>query len=309
MAGAGFLVIAFYAVGPLLEGSFVLPFLVDVLLFGLVAMGLQHIVGGAGVLNLGQAAFFGLGAYGGVWVVQEWQWTTLPALFFAVAVALVGAVVMLPLLRLRGVYFAMATFAFGAAMFEAFRLLIPLTGGDDGIVGIPPLTVLGTELWGDTQIWVFVTTVVLLCYILMRLLDASGYGLSLQAARESEQGARAAGINVARMRIIAVMIGVVPAALAGTMYAQIHGFVSAPLFSYDQSVAMITMVIIGGVRSPAAAFVGALITLYLAVYTMGIAGYQVLIYGLLIAVLMVVLPEGLVSLLDRGRLAARRLRG
>ena len=289
------LVCALYALAPLKDGTFFLSFCVDVLILGLAALGLQHQVGDAGVLNLGQAAFFGLGAYGGVWTLQHWHWATLPAYGAAIAVALAGAVVMAPLLRLRGVYFAMASFAFGAMMFEVFGQAVSLTGGENGLFLIPPPKLLGHTFIGNRDAFLLVLSMALICYAGLALAARSGYGLSLHAVRQSENGARAAGVNVARMRFIALAIGVVPPAVAGLLYAQVHGIVQSSIFDYNQSVALITMVIVGGVASRWGAFAGALVAQYIAVYPQSIAQYRFLLYGLLIAVLMIVLPGGIAS--------------
>jgi branched-chain amino acid transport system permease protein len=294
-----------YALQPRYDGTFFLSFLIDVVILGLAAMGLQHMVGDAGVLNLGQAAFFGLGAYGGVWTLQHWGWTTLPAFGAAVVVAAAGAVVMAPLLRLRGVYFAMASFAFGAMMFEIFGQAVSLTGGENGLFLVPPLTILGHSFVSNGEAYLVCLTVALVCYAALAWLARSGYGLSLHAVRQSENGARAAGVNVARLRFFALLIGVVPAALAGVLYAQVHGIVQAGVFDYNQSVALITMVIVGGVASRWGAFAGALLAQYVAVYPRTIEQYRFLLYGLLIAALMIVLPGGIASL---GRIATHRAR-
>jgi branched-chain amino acid transport system permease protein len=285
-----------YALAPIYAGAFFLSFLVDVAILGLAALGLQHQVGDAGVLNLGQAAFFGLGAYGGVWALQHWGWSTLPAMGFAIVVALAGAVVMAPLLRLRGVYLAMASFAFGAMMFEAFGQAVRFTGGENGLYLIPPVELFGHVFIGNRDAYLVVLTVSLLCYAGLAYAMRSGYGLSLHAVRQSENGARASGVNVARMRFIALALGVIPPALAGLLYAQIHGIVQSSIFGYDQSVALITMVIVGGVASRWGAFAGALIAQYIAVYPQSIAQYRFLLYGLLIAFLMIVLPGGIASI-------------
>src|SRR6185312_3770667 len=123
-----------YALAPVYDGTFFLSFLVDVVILGLAALGLQHQVGDAGVLNLGQAAFFGL-------------------------VALAGGVVMAPLLRLRGVYFAMASFAFGAMMFEIFGQATKFTGGENGLYLIPQPRIFGHVLSGNRDSYLFVLTV------------------------------------------------------------------------------------------------------------------------------------------------------
>ena len=181
-------VVVLYALAPLYSGTFFLSFMVDVVILGLAALGLQHQVGDAGVLNLGQAAFFGLGAYGGVWVLQHWHWTTLGAFAGAIVVALAGAVVMAPLLRLRGVYFAMASFAFGAMMFEVFGQAVGLTGGENGLYLIPPPKLLGHQLLGNRDSYLFVLTVALLCYGLLPLAARQGYGLAQHAVPKSFEG-------------------------------------------------------------------------------------------------------------------------
>lgn len=303
------LLVGLYALGPIYSGTFFLSFLVDVVLLGLVALGLQHMVGDAGVLNLGQGAFFGLGAYGGVWALQHWHWSTLPAFGAAIAAALVGAVLMAPLLRLRGVYFAMASFAFGAMMFEVYGQAVRFTGGENGLFLIPPPRILGHTFIGNRDSYLLVLSVAAVCYGGFALLARSGYGLSLHAVRQSENGARAAGVNVARMRFFALALGVVPAALAGVLYAQVHGIVQATIFDYGQSVSLITMVIIGGVTSRFGAFAGALIAQYIAVYPQSISQYRFLLYGVLIAVLMIVLPGGIASIrrqVPRGLARLRR---
>jgi branched-chain amino acid transport system permease protein len=303
------LVAGLVGLAPAYDGEFFLSFLVDVVILGLAALGLQHMVGDAGVLNLGQAAFFGLGAYGGVWALQHWGWSTLPAFGAAIAVALAGAIVMAPLLRLRGVYFAMASFAFGAMMFEVFGQAVRFTGGENGLFLIPPPSVFGHTLTGNRDSYLLVLAVALLCYAGFAALARSGYGLSLHAVRQSENGARAAGVNVARIRFIALCVGVVPAALAGVLYAQVHGIVQAGVFDYNQSVALITMVIVGGVASRWGAFAGALVAQYVAVYPQSIAEYRFLLYGIVVAALMIVLPGGIASFGGLARGGLTRLRG
>jgi len=301
-------VIAFlYALGPLLNGQFSLAFLIDVGIFGLVALGLQHLLGDAGVLNIAQAAFFGLGAYGGVWALEHWHVSTIPALLFAAVIAVAGVIVMAPLLRLRGVYFAMASFAFGIALAEAFGLAVSITGGDNGLYLIPSPSVAGHTLGNNEQYWWLVLTVVLVCYGTFAWLSRTGYGLALHAARQSEVGARAAGVNVARVHFTAAALSVIPAAFGGVLYAQIHGIVQAPIFGFNQSVTLLTMVVVGGVLSRWGAFLGAFFALYMQTYAQSLQQYQLLVYGAAIALLMIFVPGGVAGLLSNLASRLRRL--
>lgn len=307
MSATAAVVIALYVLGVGLNGSFFESFLIDVLMFGLAALGLQGMLA-AGVLSLGQAAFFGLGGYGGVWALQHFGWSTVPALGFAMVVALAGAICMLPLLRLRNLYFVMASFAFGEALYEVFGQVVAVTGGANGIELIPNISLGGLQLTGTQGQYLFVLTIAVLVYAGYAALMRSGYGLTLEAVRQSEAGARAAGINVARMRAMAVCLGVMPAGLAGILYAQVHGFVAADLYNYNQSLALITMVVLGGVTSRWGSFVGAFIVLYLTTYTLSLQGYQLLIYGGVIAACMVVLPGGIAGGVKSARaIVAHRL--
>lgn len=285
-----------YALGPLLNGQFFLTFLIDVGIFGLVALGLQHLLGDAGVLNIAQAAFFGLGAYGGVWALEHWHVSTIPALLFGAVIAVAGVVVMAPLLRLRGIYFAMASFAFGIALAEAFGLATSITGGDNGLFLIPSPDIAGHTFIDNRDYWWLVLTVVLICYGGFAWLSRTGYGMTLHAVRQSEVGARAAGVNVARVHFTAAVLSVIPAAFGGVLYAQIHGIVQAPIFGFDQSVTLLTMVVVGGVLSRWGAFLGAFFALYMQTYAQSLQQYQLLIYGGLIALLMIILPRGLAGL-------------
>jgi branched-chain amino acid transport system permease protein len=190
-------------------------------------------------------------------------------------------------------------------MFEIFGQAVSLTGGENGLFLVPPLKIFGHTFIGNRDAYLVCLSVALICYALLALLARSGYGLSLHAVRQSENGARAAGMNVARLRFFALVIGVVPAALAGVLYAQVHGIVQAGVFDYNQSVALITMVIVGGVASRWGAFAGALIAQYISVYPRAIEQYRFLLYGVLIAALMIVLPGGIASV---GRIARGRVR-
>jgi len=180
-------------------------------------------------------------------------------------------------------------------MFEVFGQAVGLTGGENGLYLIPPPKLLGHQLQGNRDAYLFVLTVALVCYGLLALAARSGYGLSLHAVRQSENGARASGVNVARMRFLALALGVVPPAIAGVLYAQVHGIVQATIFDQNQSVSLITMVIVGGVASRWGAFAGALLAQYVAVYLQSIAVYRFLLYGGLVALLMIVLPGGIAS--------------
>ena len=241
-------VLVLYALAPLYDGTFFLSFLIDVLILGLAALGLQHIVGDAGVLNLGQAAFFGLGAYGGVWTLQHWGWSTLPAFAAAIAVALAGAVLMAPLLRLRGVYFAMASFAFGAMMFEIYSQAVSITGGENALFLIPPPEILCHTFVGNRDTYLpsslshsSATPSSPSCRA-ARTRSRSTLSVRARTSARVRRQRRATSVPRARARVI-------PAALAGVLYAQVHCIVQSTIFYYNQSVSLITIVIIGAFQA------------------------------------------------------------
>ncbi|OIP91955.1 MAG: branched-chain amino acid ABC transporter permease [Syntrophobacteraceae bacterium CG2_30_61_12] len=260
----------------------------------LLALGLNLLMGFAGQISLGHAAFYGIGAYAsGVLTVHlGWSpWVAGPAaLALAAAVALV---VGLPTLRLTGYYLGMGTLGFGMIVYVLFREWSGLTGGASGLVGIPPLCLGPIELSsgrnGFWLIWLVVLANFLLCE---RLID-SRMGRALRAIHDSERAAAAVGVDTARLKVMVFVLSAVMAALAGFLYAHMMSFISPSSFDFMVSIRVVTMVVIGGMASVWGALFGAALLTMLPEWLHVFADYEMMVYGLILMVVMIFLPQGL----------------
>jgi len=202
-------------------------------------------------------------------------------------------VVGLPTLRLTGYYLGMGTLGFGMIVYVLFREWSGLTGGASGLVGIPPLCLGPIELSsgrnGFWLIWLVVLANFLLCE---RLID-SRMGRALRAIHDSERAAAAVGVDTARLKVMVFVLSAVMAALAGFLYAHMMSFISPSSFDFMVSIRVVTMVVIGGMASVWGALFGAALLTMLPEWLHVFADYEMMVYGLILMVVMIFLPQGL----------------
>ncbi len=213
----------------------------------IVVLGLALLLGYSGQISMGHAAFVGLGAYTLAFCTVKLDLPWIVGTVAAVAVAAVaGTILAWPCLRLKGHYLAMATLGFGQIAVVAFNELKPLTGGPDGIGGIP-LPSIGPLVFSSHQSWFYLTWGFVAACALVASRYAGGLrGLSIKAVRGSEEGAAAVGIDVSRTKVVSFAVSSAFAGLAGALYASIVGFISPSLFSLDQSIRYLAMAVLGG---------------------------------------------------------------
>jgi branched-chain amino acid transport system permease protein len=283
-----------------------LAFLVNVLIFGTVALGLELVLGQAGLLSLGHAAFFGLGAYASALLTSQLSVAFPVALVAAIAIATAGALVMAPIIRLSPVYFAMASLAFGTVVDEVFNQGGSLTGGHNGLTNIPPASFAGLEVSSPVGYYYLALILCALVYVSYRAVLRSGIGAELAAIRQAEAGARSLGVRVSRLKVLALAVAAAAAGAAGSLYAASEATITPSGFSPTRSVAFLAMVVIGGKRDLWGALIGAFVIQFLITYGAGIADYQVLIYGLLLTLAMVLLPEGVSGVIKQLALRSRQ---
>jgi branched-chain amino acid transport system permease protein len=232
-------------------------------ILGLAAMGLNFLLGFTGVLSFGHAAYFGLGGYGAAMTLRYLLPSSAAAILVGalagtVAAAIIGALIV----KLRGVYFAMVTIAFGQVFyFVAFRWN-GVTGGDDGLtgwtrlpVGAGPLTL---DIRGsDLAFYYFVLALLGLSAVAMGLLLRSPFGRTLLAIRENERRARFLGIPVERHVWLSFVVSALFASLAGALFALLNNFIDPRALRWDQSGNFVIMAVLGGMRSFWGPLVGA----------------------------------------------------
>jgi branched-chain amino acid transport system permease protein len=286
------------AIGALLLLPAVYPnqlLLFNFIVFLTLAQGVNVIYGFTGYLPFGYVGFFGAGAYGFSLPVIHFQMTALPALGVAAGAALLLALLLTPLLRLSGAYFAIANLA---ASMAAFQIVSNpnLTEITKGPYGVSLTGVFAPGFAYHTALAILAFTLALVIY-----LRNSRFGLALQAIREDAVTAGMAGINVVRMRTLAWLLSALIAGLSGGVFAwYVSVFYPETVFSASFSIFAIVFALFGGVATVTGPILGVII-LYGTYNAIGITApqYFQLIYGLLIMALMLFLPDGLVSLLKR----------
>ncbi len=286
LAGAGLL--------PFLIGDhFFVFFLTTFFIFAMLALGLQLIIGYSGVISLGHAAFFGIGAYTSSILAKSLGIPFALALPLAGVLAALGGLLMSPIIRLRDVYFAMASFAFGIVVSEVFNQWKPVTGGHDGL-SIIPLAQLGPLVFDSpSRFYYLALGLATAQYLLFRRLLASPFGHALDAMRQNEAGAKAAGLNLTALKVRAIVLGAGTAGVAGSLHAHFNGSVSPQTFLWSQSIALLTMVVVGGLQSLPGVVAATFLLLFLSEYLRDLVQYKVLINGLVLALFMIFLPRGI----------------
>jgi len=292
---------AFILVFPLVRRfdsfSHYLDIMVFVGLTGMVTMGLSLLMGYAGQISLGHAAFYGLGGYTTGIMTAKFglsPWLALPAgMLISTAVAVAVGV---PSLKLRGHYLAMATLGFGEIVFIVFNEWTALTSGPDGFGNIPRLS-----LWGyafDTALanYYLVWGVAILMLIFVLNVVNSRVGRALRSIHGSELGAMAMGVNAAKYKVQVFVISAVMAAIAGSLYAHFVQFVNPPVFSLFFSIKLVMMVVIGGMTSVWGALLGAALLTFLPEWLVFLQDFDILAYGLILLLITMFLDKGLIGL-------------
>jgi len=300
------------AVPLLLTGSdarYVLKVLTFVGINALIVLGLALLFGYAGQVSLGHAAFFGLGAYSSAWVTKTMGLPWLAGLAAAIIVTGVGGVLLaLPSLRLKGHYLAMATLAFGEIMRIVFVEAKAVTGGPDGLSGIPYASI-GPIEFNTPQLnyWLVWGAVGIALWLASNVVRGRP-GRSMLALHGSELGTMASGVGITGLKVRVFTLSAIFAGVAGSLYAAAVGFVSPSTFSLHLSVILVAMAVLGGTRSLlgpllAAAFLtlipyadAVLPGLSREVMTV-IQDWEADVYGLVIILVMLFLPGGIAGLL------------
>jgi branched-chain amino acid transport system permease protein len=258
-----------------------------------LALGLNIVVGYAGLLDLGFAAFFAIGAYSTGLLTTKLHWPVLASLPVGVVLALIGAVIVgLPTLRLRSDYLAIVTLGFGEII-ETIANNLNVTGGPTGIFGIPPLTVGGLQITTTTgYYWVFLVMLVIFVGVVLRL-RRSRLGRAWLCIREDEDAAQAMGIKTQRYKLYSYMGGAVIGALTGSMYAPALTAIAPPSFGFNESLLILMAVAIGGMGSVWGALLGGAIVELVPELLRAFSQARLLVFGVILVVMMMVRPQGL----------------
>jgi branched-chain amino acid transport system permease protein len=294
------------AVLPWALARYQLSILTDLLVFGLFAMSLDLIMGYTGMVSFGHAAYFGLGAYGSALVLIHFGQPVPVALL---AGALLAGAVALPVgwfsTRATGIYFAMLTLAFAQLLYTVAYKWRDLTGGSDGIAGVPKTTLFwgGPSLASPRAFYLLVAACVVLSLVACRALVHSPFGRALQAIRENERRFTSLGRDPRPFKLVVFVIAAVFAGLAGALFAPFRGFASPEVMFWLFSGQGLMMVIMGGIGTLVGPVVGAMVFILIQEVLSSYTEHWMIFTGALFVLMVIFLPGGLVG--TARRLAAR----
>jgi branched-chain amino acid transport system permease protein len=271
----------------------------------ILTISINLIIGYAGQVSLGHAAFYGIGAYASALVSLNWNFPFPAAALVAMLVAgICGLALGLPTLRLKEDYLAIVTLGFGVIVDLVF-LNLDITGGPDGLPGIPSPSLFGLSF---RQPWLYLVlvifTLVLVLIITYRLVD-SYHGRALRAIRDHEITAQVMGINTPAYKVFIFTLAAALAGLAGSLYAHYITFINPESFGLHTSILILAMVVLGGMGSILGSVLGAVILTILPELLREVHAYQDLVYGALLVALLIWRPEGI---LGKGKLSLKFLK-
>jgi branched-chain amino acid transport system permease protein len=299
----GWLALLAAAIFPLLAGDYWLYLLTLTGAYGVVALGLNLLTGLSGQISLGHAGFFAIGAYVATVATSKYGVPYLAASTLAVAAGwLVGLVVGFPAVRLRGLYLAIATLAFGIGVERTIYHFKGITGGAYGLEVKAP-AIFGYAFSSPSKLYYLVLVIVVLAVLFISNVVRSRPGRMLVAMRDSPLAASSMGIDVSRMKVLAFAVSAAMAALGGVLYAPIINFISVEHFTLWLSITFISMIVVGGLGSITGSFLGAAFVVLVPELLRGFGAYHQIIYGLAMVLVFVFWPKGLAGI---AALLARR---
>jgi ABC-type branched-subunit amino acid transport system ATPase component/ABC-type branched-subunit amino acid transport system permease subunit len=273
-------------------------------LTAITGIGLNVLLGLTGQVSFGHVGFYALGAYAVAILTVAAKWSFWAALPVAAAVAAAtGALLALPAVRVRGPYLAMVTIAFGFIVEHVAVEWRALTGGQNGIMGIPQPAPFGVP-FGERGVALAAIVVAAAATLLYSIFAKSQFGKAMRAVKDSEVAAESVGLAPVRVKTAAFAISACAAGIAGAFFAPLSGFVTPSTFAFSQSILFVLVVLIGGVGSVAGPLVGAAIVVLLPEVLAGLAEYRLLFFGALLLFVLWLAPEGVVGALTK--LASRK---
>ena len=316
------LLIVIAVVFPFFSNSYLLGVVILGLIYVLLGLGLNIVVGLAGLLDLGYVAFYAIGAYGlalGYQYLGLGFWTVLP--LAAIMAGLAGCILGFPVLRLHGDYLAIVTLGFGEIIRLVLNNWLSLTGGPNGMAaplptffglefgkrakdgGVPFHEFFGIAYNPDVKYY-FISAVLFLVvlavlYIKHRLVKMP-VGRAWEALREDEIACRSMGLNHVLVKLSAFTIGASTAGLAGVFFATYQGFVNPTSFTFFESALILAIVVLGGMGSTIGVVIAAFVLTVAPELLRGFAEYRVLLFGILMVLMMIWRPRGLIRISRTG---------
>ncbi len=279
---------------PLVGGSYYTSILIVIAIHTIVTVGLCLLMGYAGQVSLGHAAFYGLGAFFSAILTVSYKVNPWAALFLAAAATgLIAFLIAFPIFRLRGHYLAMATLGFGIIAYILFVELKQFTGGPSGLPGIPTFSIGPLDIDSDLKFYYLAWAFCLGVLFISQNVVNSRVGRALRALHGNEEAARSLGIEVGQFKMKVFVLSAVYASLAGSLYAHYTTFVSPQPFGFLFSVRLVVMAVVGGLASIWGAIFGTAVITLLGDLLQGFGELDTVVFGLILILVMVFMPQGL----------------
>jgi branched-chain amino acid transport system permease protein len=287
------------------NSNYLLSVLIMIGFYSLVCNGLTLLMGYAGQISLGHAAFYGIGAYTSAYMtaaldISPWLGIIGGALISAAIALIVG----IPTFKLKGHYLALATLGFGVIVYTFFKEMSSITGGMNGFFGIPAIELFGIPINNDFRFYYLVWTAVLLGLLFSRNVIHSRVGRALRSIEGSEAASDAVGINIMNYKLQVFVFSAVCTSIAGSLYAHYVTFINPQAFDVLTSIYFLIMVVIGGTTSIWGSIMGAAIFIALSELLKALiplvvpnAGgeFEIVFFGLLLVVTLIYMPNGLTA--------------
>lgn len=293
----------------MLPNTYYLGNLVIIGIYSILVIGLCLLMGFAGQVSLGHAAFYGLGAYGSGILTAKLAWAPFPAMLAAALfTGGIALVIGLITLRLKEHYLALATLGAGVIIFIFFNEQVELTGGPSGLSGIPYFSIGNWSFHTETSYYYLVWFFLLIAVLFAGNVVNSRIGRALRALHGSETGALCMGIPAFRYKVQIFVVSAVYASIAGSLYAHYVTFISPSPFGFSASVEFVVMAVIGGLASIWGPIFGVGAVLFLTEFLRQVVKvifpstggeFEIIIFGVILVLIMMFMPEGLVGEIKR----------
>ncbi len=302
----GLIILAALIAAPLLmTNQYHIQVMIFIGIYAILALSLNLLNGYVGLLSIGHAAFYGIGAYASAKLVMELGLPFVLAMPGAAGIAgLCGYLIAKPTLRLSGIYMTLATLGFNIIFFLILQNWMSFTNGPLGIMDIPAPVIFGWQVDTRTDYYYLILALVLVTLASMHRLVTCRFGRALQSIREDELAAEATGVHTTRYKIQAFVLAAFFAGLAGSYYAHFVKFISPDSFYIYESFTLLAMLAFGGQGNLIGPVVGAAVLLLIPEIFRFLQEYRMIIYGSILIVMMLVRRQGLLG----GRPYSLRLR-
>lgn len=292
-----------------IPSPYVTSVMVFVAIYGVLAIGMGMLMGHAGLFSLAHPTWFGLGAYvAGILaargIVPPWIGIIVSAVFVALISYIIGA----PVLRLRGLYLACATFAILIIAQIAFAQLAGITGGHEGLLGIPPLSIGGFVFKTDLHYYFLSWALCIGCFWFCSNIFNSRIGRAIKSFRDSEVASKSMGVNIPKYKLQIFILTSVMASLAGSIFCFYLRFTMPGCFGFALLVELLIMIVIGGVGSLQGPLIGSFVILWLReliqiylgrVLPVMTAEVEAVFFGIIIILVLIFMPRGLAGWIDQ----------